>query len=323
MHFNQKSGGKVNSQNIDWLLEGPEWLKYAVEKQFLENEIDPKPAISDKAIQQLIQVLKSDDRGFNALIKGEVSYTGDLYWYLFFLADIGFSAADLNLEPEFEKVLNLEDSHHRFVVSKEMKPDYFCISSILLTAIVRMLPETKEKLNSHLSVVMDSQRLDGGWHCAKSRAVGRKLEKTESCLMDNLNILMLLSEYYEYLKDPGLEGAIDLILEHWRRREEKWRPYGFGIGSEFKKLRYPAFKYGILRVLDVLSRYPYATKQSEFIEMFEFVKQKAEDGKLKAESVAKFFKGFDFGQRKTPSRWITFLVKRIERRIKQAQTDNT
>jgi hypothetical protein len=48
--------------------------------------------------------------------------------------------------------------------------------------------------------------------------------------------------------------------------------------------------------------------------MLRFVVQKAENGQYRAESISKMFKQFDFGQRKEPSRWITFLINRIEKK---------
>jgi hypothetical protein len=299
---------------LNWLLEGPEWLKFAVRKHLLGQKPGLGDSIKANGVTELVQVIQSQNQGFDVLIKGNISYTRELYWYLFFLSDIGFKAKELNIDGAFQKVLELENDHHKFLISKEMKPDYFCISSILLTALVRMSKDVKDRLRAHLEIIMGAQRLDGGWHCAKSRAAGQRLEESKSCLMDNLNILMLLAEYEEYINEPKLEGAIDLLLEHWRRRDEKWRPYGFGIGSEFKKLRYPVFKYGILRILDVLSRYPYGVKQVEFKDMLRFVVQKAENGQYRAESISKMFKQFDFGQRKEPSRWITFLINRIEKK---------
>ena len=307
----------MNTLSTNWLLKGPEWLRFSVRKQLLNEKADSGKAIEEKEIRRLVHLIKGKEKGFDALIKGNVSYVQQLYWHLFFLSDIGFVAEDFNFNNDFRKILDLEDEHHKFLISKEMKPDFFCISSILLTAMARMSEKVKDRLQAHLATIMNAQRLDGGWHCAKSRAVGKKLEKTESCLMDNLNILMLLAEYDEYINEPKLEGAIDLLLEHWRRRDEKWRPYGFGIGSDFKKLRYPAFKYGILRVLDVLSIYPYAIKQAEFNNMLEFVLQKANNGQYRPESISKMFKEFDFGQRKEPSRWLTLLIYRIEKRVKQ------
>ncbi len=292
-------------------------MSFSVRKQLLNEKADSGKAIKEKEVKKIVQVIQSKNQGFDALIKSNVSYTQKLYWYLFFLADIGFVADDFNFDKEFLNILALEDHDHKFIISKEMKPDYFCISSILLTAMARMSENVKDRLQAHLVTIMNAQRLDGGWHCAKSRAMGKKLEKSESCLMDNLNILMLFSVYKEYINEPKLEGAINLLLEHWRRRDEKWRPYGFGIGSDFKKLRYPAFKYGILRVLDVLSMYPYAIEQVEFRNMLEFVLQKADNDQYKPESVSKMFNEFDFGQRKEPSRWLTLLIKRIEKRVKQ------
>ena len=83
----------------------------------------------------------------------------------------------------------------------------------------------------------------------------------------------------------------------------------------FPALAQGRVSYTILRVLDVLSRYPRAAGRPEFQEMLGSVRHKAEDGRYKVESMAKMFKGFDFGQRKEPSRWITFLVQRIEKRV--------
>ncbi len=307
----------MKTRSTNWLLEGPEWISFAVRKQLLNEKADSGKAIKEKEIKKLVRVIQSKNQGFAALIKGDTSYTQKLYWYLFFLSDVGFVANDFNFDKEFLDILALEDHDHKFIISKEMKPDYFCISSIFLTAMARMSKNAKDRLQAHLATIMAAQRLDGGWHCAKSRAVGKKLEKSESCLMDNLNILMLFSEYEDYINEPNLEGAINFLLEHWRRRDEKWRPYGFGIGSDFKKLRYPAVKYGILRVLDVLSMYPYAVKQVEFKDMLKFVLQKADNGHYKPESVSKMFREFDFGQKQEPSRWLMFLIKRIQKRMKK------
>lgn len=308
----------MNREVINWLIEGPNWLKYAVEKQILYNNPNPSlaiQAIQDPQIQTLLKVLKSSDKGFDTVPAGKASYTREVFWYLFFLADIGFTARDLDLEDEFKKIMSLEDDQHRFVLSKEMKPDYFCISSILLSAMVRMSPKIKKQLIPHMHAIVDSQRLDGGWHCARSRAVGQKLQDTVSCPMDNLNVLLLMSQYEEFKNDGRLNGAIDLLLKHWEKKDEKWRPYGFGVGTDFTRLKYPAVKYGILRVLDLLSLFPYAARNSNFNGMLNCVREKSNRGKYYAESVMNSFAEFDFGQKKEPSRWITFLVERIERRI--------
>jgi len=304
----------MKMETRDWLLEGPPWLGYAVKKQLLKSKADLIPVLKDPLIKSYKSMLLHKEQGFNRVLEGNASYMQKEFWYLYFLSEIGLTAEDLGFEKHFERVLKLEDSEHRFSLSKEMKPNYLCISSIFLTAMVRMSPTAKKQLKSHINLIINEQRLDGGWHCAKNRAVGAKLEDTESCPMDNVTILFLLSEYPKNAKNPKFNGALDLLLNHWAN-QKKHRPYGFGIGSDFKKLRYPSFKYGILQVLDLLSRYEYSAKHPEFLSMLEFVRNKNNEDRYQAESCSKMFQEADFGQKKDPSRWLTFLVERINKRI--------
>jgi hypothetical protein len=129
--------------------------------------------------------------------------------------------------------------------------------------------------------------------------------------MEDMNILMLLGQYKDYRDSPRLNGAIDHLLSHW---EEGSNRCGFGVGKRFRSLQYPAVKYGILRVLDALSLFPYAMESNTFTKMLDFVRAKAVGGKYTAEAVDPAYGEFDFGQQKEPSRWLTFLINRIEKR---------
>lgn len=245
----------------------------------------------------------------------EVSYKNKPYWDLFFLADIVLTIADLDLEEEARMIYGLQLPDGTFITMRDMRPSYFCIPTILLSSLKKMDYMDEPALRRYIEAIFESQRLDGGWHCAKQRAVGQRFEHTESCPMDNMNVLLLLGQFSEYRTDPRLEGAIDLLLNHWNRRDEKWRPYGFGAGTDYAKLKYPAITYGILRVLDALSLFPYAANNATFRNMLEHVHAKADNGRYFAESVVRFYSDLDFGQKTEPSRWITFLVNRIDRRV--------
>ncbi|WP_432664292.1 hypothetical protein R9X47_27660 [Wukongibacter baidiensis] len=306
---------------VNWLNDGPSWLQYAVQLQLINGKPDINLVMDGDKIVKIIDRIKDKQVGIPALKTGKVLYTktGNAYWDLFFLADIGLTIDELNLEKEIDQILDLQRPDGTFVTQENIRPNYFCIPTILMSSIVKMGYKNDSRLDKYIEIILETQRLDGGWHCAKSRAKGQKLQDTESCPMDNLNILMLLSQYEEYRNDKRFEGAIDLLLNHWYRKDENWRPYGFGVGKDFKKLKYPAIKYGILRVLDVLSLFPYAIKSRGFNEMLEFVQQRADNGKYFAESVVKSYAEFDFGQKKEPSRWITFLVNRIEKRINECK----
>ena len=300
-----------------WIKEGAPWLKYAVETQLLDSKSDASPAVGDKSIGTVINRLKDNTVGIPALKTGKVAYTrtGNAFWGLYFLSDIGLSAKELKIETEIEEFFKIQLADGSFIVMDGAKPGFHCIPTIILSSLAKMGYQDDPHIRKFLQNVFDLQRLDGGWHCALSRAKGKRLQDSDSCPMDNLNVLMLLGQYEEFRTDPRFNGAIDLLLRHWQKRKEPWRPYGYGMGTDFSKLKYPAPKYGILRVLDVLSLYPYAVRSKEFQDMLNFVLQKSKDGKYCAESVSRSYAEFDFGQTKEPSRWITFLINRIEKRV--------
>jgi hypothetical protein len=151
----------------------------------------------------------------------------------------------------------------------------------------------------------------GGWDC-----YGDSFNSEGSCPMDDMNILMLLGQYETHNNNPKLNGAIDHLLAHWEVGDNR---YGFGVGNRFRSLQYPAVKYGILRVLDVLSLFPHAIESVSFQNMLDFVRAKASGGKYTAENIEPAYAEFDFGRKFEISRWITFLVNRVEKRVEEVR----
>jgi hypothetical protein len=299
----------LDKQVLDWLLEGPAWLRYAVELQLSDGQPDADPALRDEAIQKVIGRLKSRDAGLPALKNGRVHYTeaGKAYWDLFFLADIGLTAAQVGLEDEVAEIFRFQSRDGCFVIPPNVQDNYFCMSAILLASLAKMGYRDDSRLAAYVRAIMGGQCYDGGWHCYDTS------EHIESCPMDNLNVLMLLGQYDQYRESPALRGAIDQLLGHWSSHEHR---HGFGVGQRFRSLQYPAVKYGILRVLDVLSLFPHAIESQGFRDMLELVHGKADkDGRYAAETTTGAYAGFDFDRAFEPSRWITFLVERVEKRV--------
>lgn len=294
---------------INWLLQGPAWLKFAVEKQLLDVSSDPEIAAKDSAIMKLRRRLNDDHLGLPALKAGRISAEtiGNAYWDLFFLANIGFTASDLDLNHDIDNILGRQVSNGTYSLDPGMAPDYYCLSAIPIATIAKIGYLDDPRVKRYIQTVWNSRCSDGGWHCEGWGNTG--------CPMDNLNVLMLLGQYEQYRNNPELGGAIDLLLKHWERRGEGWHKDGFGVGHRFQSLEYPAIKYGILRVLDVLSLFPSAAKTVGFRSMLNFTREKSTGGKYFAEIVSDAYADFDFGHKKEPSRWITFLVTRVEKRI--------
>ena len=300
----------TTSEVTRWLLEGPAWLRYAVELQLLDGQSDAAPAVRDSDISAIINRLKGSQAGIPAIRAGRVHYTdtGKAYWDLFLLADIGLTVRDTGLEDEVNDLLQLQSPDGSYTLPPNVQDNYFCMSAILFASIARMGYRDDPHIKKYIQAILDSRGRGGGWDCYGDGW------SADSCPMDNMNILMLLGQYDNYRHSPALHGAIDALLRHWQTREHS---YGFGIGRRFRSLQYPAVKYGILRVLDVLSLFPYAAEQPAFGEMLGLVRGKARDGRYYAEAVAGAYAGLDFARMDEPSRWITFLVNRIEKRISQ------
>lgn len=106
--------------------------------------------------------------------------------------------------------------------------------------------------------------------------------------------------------DHRIKSGVDSIKSH---------PYIFYMGNDFRKLKAPLVWYDIIHVLDVISRFNYARQKSQAKEMLDIVVAKQDDeGKYSPESVWQDWKGWDFGQKSQPSKYLTFLVYRILKR---------
>jgi hypothetical protein len=298
----------LDKKVLDWLLAGPAWLKYAVELQLLDSKPDVTPALGDSAIQALVNRLKGSSAGIPAIKSGRVHYTepGKAYWDLFFLADIGLTINNLGLESAAEEIFKYQSRDGTFTIPPNVHDNYFCMSAILIASLARLGYRDDPRVIKYARLAMSEQMPGGGWDC-----YGESFNPEGSCPMDDMNIMMLLGQYRDYRENPKLNGAIDHLMRHW---EEGNNIYGFGVGKRFRSLQYPAVKYGILRVLDVLSLFPYAVETRGFQSMLDYVHGKARDGRYFAEPADMVYTDFDFSQTAAPSRWITFLVNRIDKR---------
>jgi hypothetical protein len=301
----------LDKKVLDWLLEGPAWLKYAAGLQLSGNQPDVAPALQDSSIQKLVARLKGNTAGVTAIKSGVVRYTetGKAYWDLFFLADIGFKAAELGIEKEAEEIFRYQQHEGPFVIPPNVKDNYFCMSAILVSSLAKMGYGDDPRVKKYIRSALADQMSGGGWDC-----YGEKFNPEGSCPMDDLNLLMLLGQYVQYQEGEIPTGAIDLLLKHWQREDHL---YGFGVGKRFRALEYPAVKYGILRVLDVLSLFPYAVKGRSFKTMLDYVHGKAREGRYCSEVDNPAYADFDFSRTGEPSRWITFLVSRIDKRAEE------
>ena len=94
----------------------------------------------------------------------------------------------------------------------------------------------------------------------------------------------------------------------------------FYMGNDFRKLKAPLIWYDIVPVLDVLSRFDYSRQKLQVREMLDIVTARHDsEGRYTPESIWLDWKEWDFGQKKQPSQYLTFLVYRILKRMGMLQ----
>jgi len=159
---------------------------------------------------------------------------------------------------------------------------------------------------------------ENGWRCVvapelgKFRGPGRK---ADPCPIANLYALKALAQVPEMLGSPAARTGAEMLLWHWEHQAGR-KLYLFGIGTDFRKLKYPFVWYDILHVVDTLSRFPFVQGDSRFREMVGTITAQAdEQGLYTATSMYRAWKSWPFADKKSPSPWLTFLVLRILKRI--------
>ena len=155
------------------------------------------------------------------------------------------------------------------------------------------------------------------WRCTNKGNIGKFRgpgKKDDECPLATLNVLKLLTltRQDEYVE--AKEKAIQTLFSLWNAQKTR-KAYLFGIGTDFKKIKYPMIWYDILNVVHVLSFFQNAIKSEEFKEMFSLIKGKEKNGVYVPESVYQFWKDFDFGQKKNGSEYIQSTIRNIEERI--------
>jgi hypothetical protein len=159
---------------------------------------------------------------------------------------------------------------------------------------------------------------DNGWRCVAAPELGKFRgpgRKSDPCPIANVYALKALAHVPHLQDSPAVRCGVEMLLAHWQH-QHGGKFYMFGIGADFRKLKYPFVWYDILHVVDVLSRFSFVHADPRFQEMVETLTAQADaEGRYTAGSMYQAWKGWSFADKKNPSPWLTFLVLRIEKRL--------
>lgn len=191
-----------------------------------------------------------------------------------------------------------------------------CDTPTLLYALLAMGLEGDPRLRRAAEHLAD-QVEDNGWRCISAPELGGfhgPGRKADPCPIANVYALKALAQVPDLAGGRAAQLGVEMLLGHWQRQAER-KLYLFGIGTDFRKLKYPFVWYDILHVLDVLSRFPFAREDSRYREMVAAVESQADaNDRYTATSMYRAWQGWSFADKKQPSPWLTFLVQRIHKR---------
>ncbi len=318
-----------DSAPVQWLLTAEEpWVVYNT----LLNLTDAAPDSAE--VQMAYQALQKHPR-ITALVEsldtwppakplGKAYDAKDSLWKLNTLADFGLRRDDKRIAAIAQRVFAAQAEDGGFLHggfdhtrSWDTRP-YICISHVMTYALARFGYLDDPRLQHAYEQLEAWQRLDGGWHPNKLNLPGGERESEPSCPFGTVNVLRAMAAHPKLREGKAAARAAGYLMECWERRAEPYRPVGFGIGSTWDKVQYPFVQYQLLKTVDALVQIPTARQDARLREMVERLAGKRDaDGKWMAESVNRPWNDFDFGQKKQPSAWITFLALRAIQRSQQ------
>ena len=157
-----------------------------------------------------------------------------------------------------------------------------------------------------------------GWPCAVSPELGSWRgpgRKEDPCPFANLAMLKTLAQAPEWRDSPAARAGAETLLALWAESRER-HPYIFYMGTDFRKLKVPFVWYDPPARAGCPDAVSVAARRSPAAEMAGLLASKADaEGRFTLESVWQAWGAWEFGQKRTPSRWLTLLAHRTLRRF--------
>jgi len=314
---------------IPWLLAAPEpWTRYRTLVDLMGQPASDPDVIAARTEMvthlQVQALLAAASTWGEAPFKRHNDANHPIY-ALSTLADFGLQADDPGVGVLLEKIMARQSLQGAYQSLLNISQAYggsgedqwtwmACDAPVVLYALLAMgLPAEDARLQraaAHLEglATADGWLCSGGPEVGKFRGPGRK---SDPCPIANVLALKALSMLPAMQDSPAVQAGAEMLLQHWAApRGQKY--YLFGVGSDFRKLKYPFVWYDLLHVADVMRRLPFIHADQRYQQMTAVIASQADEaGRYTASSMYQSWKGWSFADKKNPSPWLTFLAWRI------------
>ncbi len=313
-----------------WLLEGPAFVRYRTLVDVLGCPREDKEARQartaiphEPAVKHLLE--QRNDAGYWGTPHDIFKWwpkKNTTFWVLGVLADFGLTRTDSGIERACEYVLSTQLPCDAFGFRPPPMP-CDCFTGVLAGALARLGYVEDERLERAYAWLTSRQRRDGGFWCKNTGQPGGPREEESSCALASLWVLSALAVHPTLGKSEACSKCAGFLLGCWDARGRiKYAGHDSQIGSGWEKLKYPFTEYRSLHYLDGLSRVPAVKDHARIAEITGLVLSKRDaEGRFQPESINEAWSGFDFGQKRQPSRWLTCLVYVVAARLGGRRSD--
>ncbi|MFO7680595.1 MAG: hypothetical protein R6X34_11135 [Chloroflexota bacterium] len=327
----------TNSSQIEWLLNTDEpWTRYRTLVDLLglpPDHADVQAARAAMLAHPLVQELVETAVSWPGYaLKNHKDARHPLY-ALSTLADFGLRRDDPGVAAAVDGILAHQSTEGAFQTQVQLYKSFGgvdgehwvwmnCDAPTLLYTLLKLGLEDDPRVQTAVSHLV-SLVAEGGWGCNAAPELGSFRgpgRKSDPCPIANVYALKALAEIPALADSPAVHAGAEMLLGHWQRAAER-KFYLFGVGSDYRKLKYPFVWYDILHVTEVLSRFSFTHADPRLQEMIGAITSQAdENGRYTPASMYTAWKKWSFADKKRPSPWLTFLVLRIEKRIQRYQS---
>jgi hypothetical protein len=322
------------SAPIDWLLEGEPWIEYRTRRDLLEQpEGDPKVVSARGRMLEtpLVRGLIEGLAGWPGVVISSHKSAGQPFHKLTFVADLGLKATDPGVDTIIARIFAHQSTEGPFQLPMNVAVHYggtgderrawaLCDAPLIVYSLVEFGLGHEPAVRSAIDYLTGLVR-GNGWPCVVSKELGTFRgpgRKDDPCPFANLAMLKVLAVVDDLRDCAATRAGAEALLTLWSESTTR-HPYMFYMGTDFRKLKAPFVWYDLLHVLDVLSRFPWLREDARALDMLQLLTGKADgQGRFTPGSVWTAWKEWEFGQKKTPSRWLTLLAWRIVKRFEAA-----
>ncbi len=306
------------TDTITWLLASNEpWTRYRTRVDLLDQSEDAaevqaarQEMLTHPYIQDLIDKAATWP-GF--ALKRHNDAEHPLY-ALSTLADFGLRADDPGMPPIVEAVMAHQSEEGPFQTQLRLYKrfggldgEYWtwmaCDAPTLLYALLALgLGEDARvrQATNHLMGLVE----ENGWRCRAAPELGDFKgpgRREDPCPIANVYALKALSQVPDLIDSAATRAGAEMLLWHWGPECER-KLFLFGLGTFFRRLKYPFVWYDILHVADVLSRFRFVHNDPRLQEMVYAITAQANDeGRYTAGSMYRAWKDWSFADKKSPS----------------------